>query len=112
MRYMALMGQAAPQVEEAFRSGGGLSYDDYPGFHEIQAAESGAVNDASLIDTIIPVTGLTDRLETGIRAADIGCGAGHAVNLLARAYPASSLWASTSAKRRWSPPGPRQPRGA
>ena len=91
MRYVALMGQVTPRVEEAFRTGGGLSYDDYPGFHEIQAAESGAVNDASLIDTIIPVTGLTERLEAGIRVADIGCGEGHAINLLARAYPASSF---------------------
>jgi SAM-dependent methyltransferase len=91
MRYVALMGQVTPQVKEKFRTGGGLSYDDYPGFHDLQAAESAAVNDTSLIDTIIPVTGLTPRLEAGIRVADIGCGEGHAVNLLARAYPASSF---------------------
>lgn len=91
MRYVALMGQVTSQVVEKFRTGGGLSYDDYPGFHAIQAAESGAVNDASLIDTIIPVTGLTERLEAGIRVADVGCGEGHAINLLARAYPASSF---------------------
>jgi len=91
MRYSALMGQVTPKVVEAFRTGGGLSYDDYPGFHDLQAADSGAVNDASLLDTIIPVTGLAPRLEAGIRVADIGCGEGHAVNLLARAYPASSF---------------------
>jgi SAM-dependent methyltransferase len=91
MRYVALMGEVAPKVAERFRTGGGLSYDDYPSFHEVQAAESAAVNDSSLLDTIIPVTGLTERLEQGIRVADIGCGRGHAVNLLARAYPASSF---------------------
>jgi SAM-dependent methyltransferase len=91
MRYLALMGQVAPKVVERFRTGGGLSYDDYPSFHELQAAESAAVNDASLLDTIVPVTGLTERLETGIRVADVGCGEGHAINLLARAYPASSF---------------------
>jgi SAM-dependent methyltransferase len=91
MRYLALMGQAAPKVVESFRTGGGLSYEDYPSFHDLQAAESAAVNDASLLDTIVPVTGLTDRLETGIRVADVGCGEGHAINLLARAYPASSF---------------------
>jgi SAM-dependent methyltransferase len=91
MRYLALMGQVAPKVVESFRTGGGLSYEDYPSFHELQAAESAAVNDVSLLDTIVPVTGLTDRLESGIRVADVGCGEGHAINLLARAYPASSF---------------------
>ena len=89
MRYVSLIGQVAPKIVEKFRTGGGLSYDDYPGFHDIQAAESAAVNDASLVDTIIPITGLEDRLRQGIAVADIGCGEGHAINLLARAYPNS-----------------------
>ena len=54
MRYVTLMGQVAPTVVEKFRTGGGLSYDDYPGFHDLQADESAAVNDASLLDTIMP----------------------------------------------------------
>lgn len=91
MRYITLMGQVTPQVVEKFRTGGGLSYDDYPGLHDLMAAESAAVNDASLLDTIIPITGLTQRLEAGIRVADVGCGEGHAINLLARAYPASTF---------------------
>ncbi len=91
MRYLALMGAVAPKVVERFRAGGGLSYDDYPSFHDLQADESAAVNDASLLDTIIPVTGLADRLATGLRVADVGCGRGHAVNLLAGAFPASSF---------------------
>ena len=89
MRYVTLMGQVTPLVVEKFRTGGGLSYDDYPGFHDVQAEESGAVNDASLLDTIVPLTGLVDRLHAGIDVADVGCGEGHAVNLLARAFPAS-----------------------
>lgn len=91
MRYVSLMGEVAPRIIEKFRTGGGLSYDDYPGFHDLQAAESAAVNDASLLDTIIPLTGARERLETGIKVADIGCGEGHAINLLARAFPASSF---------------------
>jgi 2-polyprenyl-3-methyl-5-hydroxy-6-metoxy-1,4-benzoquinol methylase len=54
------------------------------------AEESGAVHDASLLDKILPlVPGLVERLRGGIDAADIGCGSGHAVNLVARAFPAS-----------------------
>ena len=89
MRYVTLMGQVTPQIVEKFRTGGGLSYDDYPGFHDVMAEESAAVNDVALLDTIVPLTGLADRLRAGIDVADIGCGEGHALNLLARAYPNS-----------------------
>lgn len=91
MRFVALMGQVQPKVVEVFRHGGGLSYDDYPGFHRLQAADSAAVNDASLLDTILPLAQMTDRLERGIAVADIGCGEGHAVNLMARAFPRSTF---------------------
>lgn len=90
-RYLAMCGAVQPKVVQAFRVGGGLSYDDYPGFHELQAKESAAVNDASLIDRIVPVTGVVDRLQSGIAVADVGCGQGHAINLLAREYPASTF---------------------
>lgn len=89
MRLIGLMGSVSPLVVERFRTGGGLTYDDYPRFVEIQAEDSKAVNDGSLIDTIIPLTGLVERLRSGIDVADVGCGAGHAVNLLAREFPQS-----------------------
>ncbi len=91
MRYIPLLGEVTPKVVERFRTGGGLSYDDYPGFHDLQAADSASVNDASLIDTIVPLTGVVDRLEAGITVADLGCGEGHAINLLARTYPRSTF---------------------
>ena len=89
MRYLTLMGQVSPLVAEKFRTGGGLSYTDYPDFHHLMAEDSAAVNDASLIDTILPLTGLVDRLQAGIDVADVGCGEGHAINLMAQAFPAS-----------------------
>ena len=46
--------------------------------------------DATLIDvTLGLVDGLTERLEAGIEVADIGCGAGYAMNVLGRAFPNS-----------------------
>lgn len=91
IRYVNMMGQASTAVSEHFRTGGGLTYTDYPGFHEIQAAESAATHDASLVDQVVPVTGMVERLRAGSNVADIGCGAGHAINLLARAFPASTF---------------------
>jgi ubiquinone/menaquinone biosynthesis C-methylase UbiE len=35
------------------------------------------------------VPGLTQHLEHGIDVLDVGCGAGHAINLMARAFPRS-----------------------
>ena len=54
------------------------------------AEESGEVFDAALIDVILPLAeGLPERLRTGADVADIGCGSGHAINLMAQAFPAS-----------------------
>ncbi|MGH3561181.1 MAG: class I SAM-dependent methyltransferase, partial [Mycobacterium sp.] len=54
------------------------------------AEQSAQLLDALLIGEILPlVDGLLERLETGADVADFGCGSGHAINLMARAFPAS-----------------------
>jgi SAM-dependent methyltransferase len=54
------------------------------------AEDSGAVHDANLLGKTLPlVPGLVDRLRQGIDVADVGCGSGHAVNLMAEAFPRS-----------------------
>ena len=56
------------------------------------AEDSAAVVDATLLDRTVPlVEGLDARLRAGVDVADIGCGSGHAINVLARAYPASGF---------------------
>jgi SAM-dependent methyltransferase len=89
MRLVTLMGEVTPAVLPKFRTGGGLTYDDYPNFHDVQAEESRALHDVALIDTILPLTGVVDRLRDGIDVADVGCGEGHTVNLMAREFPRS-----------------------
>jgi SAM-dependent methyltransferase len=80
-----------PRLIECFRHGGGISYDEFrPEFTDRMDDLWRRIYDEQLLDGFIaPVTGLTDRLDAGIAVADIGCGSGHAVNLLASAYPAS-----------------------
>lgn len=90
MSFVALLAEVEQPIIECFRTGGGLQYSAYPRFHALMAADSAAIFDAALVDTILPmVDGLPDRLRAGIQVADIGCGSGHAVNVAARAYPAS-----------------------
>jgi SAM-dependent methyltransferase len=54
------------------------------------AEDSAAVVDHALLDSVLPlVPGLIGALNEGIDVADVGCGSGHAVNVMARAFPAS-----------------------
>lgn len=82
-----------PQLANAFHNGGGLSYDDHgagcaSGIERMTAY----LKEHVLIPTILPmIDGLTERLEAGIRVADVGCGGGRALLVLADAFPASSF---------------------
>lgn len=92
MQYIGLMALVEDQIVECFRRGGGVPYSAFPRFHAVMAEDSGAVRDATLLDVTLPlVPGLTDRLGQGIDVADIGCGSGHAVNLMAKAFPRSQF---------------------
>jgi ubiquinone/menaquinone biosynthesis C-methylase UbiE len=89
-QYVGMLALVEDQIVECFRDGGGVPYSAYPRFHALMAEDSGAVHDAALIDAILPVVpGIVDRLKQGIDVIDIGCGSGHAVNLMAETYPAS-----------------------
>ncbi|SRX92194.1 putative transcriptional regulatory protein [Mycobacterium tuberculosis H37Rv] [Mycobacterium shimoidei] len=85
-----MLGEVEQKIVGCFRDGGGLPYDEYPRFHALMAEESGARFDAALVDVIVPlVDGLPDRLRQGADVADFACGSGHAINVLARAFPHS-----------------------
>jgi tRNA G46 methylase TrmB len=88
--YVGLLALVEDKIVDCFRGGGGVPYSAYPKFQALMAQDSGAVHDAALIDVILPlVPGLVADLRAGIDVADIGCGSGHAVNLMATACPAS-----------------------
>ncbi|MDX1881884.1 class I SAM-dependent methyltransferase [Mycolicibacterium sp. 120270] len=89
-QFIALLGEVEQKIIGCFHNGGGLPYSEYPRFHKLMAEQSGEVFDAALIDVILPlVDGLPEQLHSGVDVADIGCGSGHAVNVMARAFPAS-----------------------
>ena len=89
-QYVAMFGEVEQKIVGCFQRGGGLPYTEFGRFHAIMAEESGGVFDAALVDGILPLAkGLPERLHGGIDVADIGCGSGHAVNVMAQAFPAS-----------------------
>ena len=86
-------GQHLPRLVKCFREGGGIPYSAYrPDFtcHMDQAWRR--IYDELLISGFIGrVDGLHRRLAGGIPVLDVGCGSGHALNLMAREYPRSSF---------------------
>ncbi len=91
-QFIPLLGEVEQKIIGCFHNGGGLPYSDYPRFHKLMAEESGEVFDAALVETVLPlVDGLPDRLRAGAEVADIGCGSGHAINVMAEAFPASTF---------------------
>jgi SAM-dependent methyltransferase len=92
-RITALLGRHVGAVADAFRTGGGVPYTAFrPEFTAVMDDVSRGFVDGQLIDGLLPLTGdLPDRLAGGVRVADIGCGTGHAVNVLARAFPRSQF---------------------
>ena len=89
-QYVGLLAEVEDDILGCFRDGGGVGYAAFPRFQALMAEDSGAVHDATLIEVTLPlVTGLVERLRSGIDVADVGCGSGHAVNLMGAAFPAS-----------------------
>lgn len=91
-QYIALCASVEDELVECFRHGGGVPYESYDRFHEVMAESSGLRFDALLVKVMLPmVPGIVDRLREGIRVADVGCGQGHAVNVMAKAFPSSTF---------------------
>ena len=92
-RGLAVLAVHVEAVARSLRAGGGIPYAAFrPEFTDLMDAMNRRLYDEVLVDGYIDmVAGLRSRLESGIRVADIGCGTGHVVNLLARAFPASTF---------------------
>jgi 2-polyprenyl-3-methyl-5-hydroxy-6-metoxy-1,4-benzoquinol methylase len=89
MQYVPMLAEVEADVIQSFRSGGGVPYERYPRFQALMAESSGLRFDHLLLQKVVPLTGRADALDRGIDVLDIGCGQGHASNLLARAFPRS-----------------------
>jgi 2-polyprenyl-3-methyl-5-hydroxy-6-metoxy-1,4-benzoquinol methylase len=89
-QFIPLLAEVEQKIIGCFQNGGGLPYSEYPRFHTLMAEQSGAGFDAALVDVVLPLAdGLPERLRAGADVADIGCGSGHAINVMAEAFPAS-----------------------
>jgi SAM-dependent methyltransferase len=86
-QYISVLGGVEDEIVACFREGGGVPYEKFPRFHEVMAEDSGQSVLSSLESHILPlVPGLTERLSTGVRMLDAGCGSGRILNRLATLY--------------------------
>ncbi|HVP14366.1 MAG TPA: class I SAM-dependent methyltransferase, partial [Terriglobales bacterium] len=89
-QWIAVLGGVEDEIVECFERGGGVPYAAFGRFHAVMAEESDQTVVAALEEGILPIVpGLRARLESGIDVLDVGCGAGRALNLLARRFPMS-----------------------
>ena len=82
-----------PKVEHAFRSGEGVSWGDHDGclFCGTEKFFRPSYK-ANLVSTWIPaLEGVAEKLETGAKVADIGCGHGASTIVMAQAFPNSEF---------------------
>jgi SAM-dependent methyltransferase len=88
-----LMNRVIPNVVAAFRTGEGVPYSAYqPDFTGLMDRRSRPRFDELLFSTYLAKPeGLIPRLEAGIRVADVGCGTGYCIALMARRFPKSTF---------------------
>jgi SAM-dependent methyltransferase len=87
------LGAVLPQVERCFTDGGGVPIAEYAAVSAGGLGETWRyIYDEHLVDGFLGrVPGLLDRLRAGTRVLDLGCGTGHAVNVMAREFPRSTF---------------------
>jgi 2-polyprenyl-3-methyl-5-hydroxy-6-metoxy-1,4-benzoquinol methylase len=83
----------APQVAEAFKTGGGVTQDQYlPDMYEAIERLTAPWYKHHLVQTWIPaMPDVQEKLEAGGSACDVGCGSGRAPITIAKAFPAAEV---------------------
>jgi SAM-dependent methyltransferase len=84
-------GRIVDKLTDAFRTGHGIGWHehDHALFHGIERFFRSGYNEHLIQDWIPALDGVSAKLASGARVADIGCGHGVSTILMAQAFPAS-----------------------
>lgn len=83
----------APRVAEAFRTGKGLDWHERCDclFSGVERFFRAGYHEHLVRDWLPALDGVVERLESGARVADVGCGHGASTILMAKAFPRSNF---------------------
>jgi SAM-dependent methyltransferase len=83
-----------PRIEEAFRTGEGIGWDEHhPCLFSGTERFFRPAYLAHLVQSWLPaLEGMVEKLETGCRVTDVGCGHGASTIIMAKAFPKSQFW--------------------
>ena len=79
-------------IESRFKTGEGIPYEMYPGFHRFMTELADAKHQQVLVSLFLPSVEngkMVKKLQEGIQVCDVGCAEGVALNLMAEAFPNS-----------------------
>ncbi|MCF8026068.1 MAG: class I SAM-dependent methyltransferase [Desulfobacteraceae bacterium] len=85
---------AMKSVIHGFQTGEGIAFSQYPDFQQFMSQLADAKHEQILLSEFLPSVEngkLVEKLKSGIRVCDLGCGHGVALNLMAGAFPKSQF---------------------
>lgn len=89
-QHVAMLGKVEDRIIEHFQWGGGVPFEKYEELWGGGDSYDLDAIDAMAVDHVLSLLpGVNERLARGIDVADVGCGWGAQLNLLARRFPAS-----------------------
>ena len=94
-QHVSTLGKVEDRIIDHFRHGGGVSYETYQKLWaedpntQMQPYDLDAVDQSTVDHVLSLLPGIIERLREGIDVADVGCGDGMQLNVLARRFPAS-----------------------
>ena len=91
MQWIPALAYVEDHIVGCFEKGGGVSYEMFNRFHTIMAEESQQTVLPALINEILPLIPTFEKLKSGIKVLDVGCGSGRAINLMAKSFPHSQF---------------------
>jgi 2-polyprenyl-3-methyl-5-hydroxy-6-metoxy-1,4-benzoquinol methylase len=90
---VASLVDAQPKVQDAFRTGGGVGWDDHTGcmFCAVARFFRPAYHSNLVTNWLPALDGVVEKLQRGASVADVGCGHGWSTVLMAKAFPNSQF---------------------